>query len=123
MTKTRDLKIGDVEPFVCEDLVALHSVRLQRGRLQSAAKRAEMNGNWANNQAKKIIDEHDERSARLSDPFEQARRYLQSRGLVIFAARVLGQTYRKSDFVIKGKDGVFKKREIIALAKRKGWKP
>lgn len=114
----RTLRVGDVQPFVSGESRELTKFANRRiGTIAKAAQRAATNEGVS--RAKKIMGEAVERERLRTDPFEQAKQFLQRRGMVVFCCSVVGGP--KDLFVIRGKDGPFSRAEIVRLAERKGW--
>lgn len=65
-----------------------------------------------------VMHEADAAEFRRTDPFEQAKSFLQRRGPVFSAAMRGGPA---DQFIISGRPGFHTRDQLIALAREKGW--
>lgn len=116
------LEIGDTLPHRLEthaEYVEWIKTRQRKGKL---GKNASSNSNTEFARAARLIlNGVADREKRLSDPFEQARTFLQRKGMVIFSASIVGGP--EDVFRVRGKDQPFSRLQIVELARAKGWRP
>lgn len=111
------LSIGDTEHFVCPDRHQWAIAQSRRGTIRKSASSVRVNG--ATNQARVIMREAAGQTHRRTDKTEQAKLYLQRRGLRVFSAEVIGGP--KALYVVSGRPDHLTKAELRTFAKQRGW--